>query len=218
MGRLRHHGHHHTRHHAADSADVTIDSVVASKVVSDTSEWATGDEEHRANVEDLAIGESATFDITVTIPHGTTPQVVITDTVPFTNGIMRVDSASVISVGANLNADVPSPAPVISDSQLGDGIDDTVVFDFGQVVNDPAGSSSTEDSQIVGQVVATLVDDSANQNGDALTNNGLVQFGSGLDASASAPVDVVEPEIGRARGCTPVTWPARTPPTACINK
>src|SRR5690625_2349223 len=54
-------------YHVGDSADVTIDSVVASKVVSDTSESATGDEEHRPNVEDLAIGESATFDITVTI-------------------------------------------------------------------------------------------------------------------------------------------------------
>ena len=179
---------------ADDSAVVTIDSVVVSKVVSATSEPATGDDEHRPGVHDLAIGESATFAITVTIPHGTTPQVVITDTVPFTNGIMRLDSASVVSVGANLSADTPNPVPVIGDNQLGDGIDDTASFDFGQVVNSGSGALGADD-QVVIQVTATLVDDTANANGDALTNTVLVQFGPGLDASASAPMDVVEPQL-----------------------
>src|SRR5699024_2657203 len=181
---------------AGHSATVTIDSVVVSKVISGTSELATGSGEHRPGIDDLAIGESATFDITVTIPHGTTPQVVITDTVPFTNGIVRLDSASVTATGANLAPANPNPAPVISDSQLGDGIDDTAQFDFGQVVNNGSGALGADD-QLVIEVTATLIDDTANTNahGGELSNNVLVQFGPGLDASPSAPMDVVEPQL-----------------------
>jgi len=174
------------------SDTVTVDSVVATKSVTATSEVETGSGQFRAGVPDLAVGESATFDITVTVPEGTTPQVVITDTVPYTNGVMRVHSASVVSVGANLTADTPSPAPLITDSQLSDAIDETVRFDFGQVDNAP-DNTVTDDDRIVVRVNATLVEELANVNGDALTNNVLVQFGSGLDASASADVDVVEP-------------------------
>ena len=178
----------------ADSGSdtVSVESVAVTKGVTATSETETGDSEFRPGVPDLVVGESATFDITVTIPEGTTPQVVITDTVPFSNGVMRVDSASVVSVGANLNPAVPSPVPAISDTQMADGIDDTVSFDFGQVDNTP-DNAVTVDDQIVVRVIATLVDETANVNDDDLTNNVLVQFGPGLDASASADVDVVEP-------------------------
>ncbi|MDZ7789009.1 MAG: hypothetical protein U5L08_00655 [Xanthomonadales bacterium] len=178
----------------ADSGSdtVSVESVAVTKSVTATSETETGDSEFRPGVPDLVVGESATFDITVTIPEGTTPQVVITDTVPFSNGVMRVDSASVVSVGGNLNPAVPSPVPAISDTQMVDGIDDTVSFDFGQVDNTPDNAVTAAD-RIVVRVEATLVDETANVNNDDLTNNVLVQFGPGLDASASADIDVVEP-------------------------
>ncbi len=177
---------------AAGAAAVTIDTVVLSKAVTATSETATGNAEFRAGIDDLAIGESATFRITATIPEGTTPQVVITDTLPFTNGVMRLDSATVIAVGANLTPAIPAPLPAISDTQLGDGIDDMASFDFGQVTNIPDGIVDAND-RIVVEVTATLVDVPANANGDPLTNSALVQFGAGLNASAGAAVDVVEP-------------------------
>ncbi|MBS3820322.1 MAG: isopeptide-forming domain-containing fimbrial protein, partial [Phycisphaerae bacterium] len=178
----------------ADSGSdtVSVESVAVTKGVTSTSEIETSDGEFRPGVPDLVVGESATFDITVTIPEGTTPQVVITDTVPFSNGLMRVDNASVVSVGGNLTPAVPSPSPAISDTQMGDGIADTVSFDFGQVDNTP-DNAVTADDRIVVRVEATLVDEAANVNDDDLTNNVLVQFGPGLDASASADVDVVEP-------------------------
>jgi uncharacterized repeat protein (TIGR01451 family)/fimbrial isopeptide formation D2 family protein len=181
--------------HAASGSDtVNVESVAVSKAVTATSETETGNNEFRAGIPDLVVGESATFDITVTLPEGTTPEVIITDTVPFSNGLMRVDSASVESVGGNLTPTVPSPVPAISDTQMGDSIADTVNFDFGQVDNTPDNAVTAAD-RIVVRVNATLVDESANANGDELTNNVLVQFGPGLDASASAGVDVVEPVL-----------------------
>lgn len=179
-------------HAASDPAPVSIPGVGIVKSVIATSEAQTGDSEFRAGVEDLVVGEQATFEIVATLPEGTTPQVVLTDTLPFSNGVMRIDAARVLPIGSNLTADDPSPPAVISDAQLGDGIADTVSFDFGQVANAPDGVVDAGD-RIVIEVDATLVDVPANANGDPLTNTALVQFGPGLNASANAGVDVVEP-------------------------
>ena len=179
---------------ATGNANVTVPGVGLIKSVVATDEPQTGAGGFRPAIDDLVVGESATFEIVATLPEGTTPQLVITDTLPFTNGVMRLDAASVISVGANLTADDPTPPPIISDSQLADGIDDTVSFDFGQVVNVADGVVDAEDGVVI-QVTATLVDVAANANGDALTNTALVQFGPGLNASDSADVDVVEPVL-----------------------
>jgi len=177
---------------AAGSANVNVPGVGLTKSVITTDEIDTGTGEFRPTIDDLVVGESATFEVVATLPEGTTPQLVISDTVPFSNGVMRLDSASVISVGANLTPDNAAPSGVISDAQLGDSINDTVSFDFGQVINAADGVVDADDRVVI-EVVATLVDEAANDNGDALTNNALVQFGPGLDASASADIDVVEP-------------------------
>lgn len=181
---------------ASGSDSVAIDSVVVTKTVDkdDTSEGATGETEFRADVPDLAVGESASFFVTVTIPEGTTPTVEIIDTVPYSNGVMRIDDAQVVgNIGSNLTADNDPPVRTISNSQLTDTIDDTVSFDFGQVVNSSTDNTVTADDQIVVRIDATLVNETANTNGDLLANNVLVRFGTGLDASDSADVDVVEP-------------------------
>ena len=174
------------------TAVVTIPGVGLVKRVSATDQAASGDAQHRAGVADLLIGERATFEITATLPEGQTPLFVLTDTLPFTNGIMRVESARVVSVGVNLQPDDLAPAPAVSDEQLGDGIEDTVRFDFGAVTNTPDGVTDAGD-QVVVEVTGMLVDSALNVNADALSNSVLVQFGSGLDASATAPLDVVEP-------------------------
>ena len=177
---------------AAGGANVNVPGVGLTKSVITTDEIDTGNSEFRPTIDDLVVGESATFEIVVTLPEGTTPQLVISDTVPFSNGVMRLDSANIISVGARLTPGNAAPPAMISDAQRTDGINDTVSFDFGQVVNTADGVVDARD-QVVIQVSATLVDEAANANSDALTNNALVQFGSGLDASASADIDVVEP-------------------------
>ena len=174
------------------SAPIGVTPVTLGKTVVATSLGYTSDGEVRPGVADLAIGETATFHITATIPEGTAPQVVITDTVPYTNGRMQVLSGSVVSTGSGMTIGTLAPTPVISDVQLADGINDTISFDFGQVIN-PAGNNTPTPQTIVVEVVARLVDHADNANNDQLTNTASVQFGPGLNGSAQAGVDVVEP-------------------------
>lgn len=178
------------------TAPIGVTPVTLGKSVVATSLGYTGDGQVRPGVADLAIGETATFRITATIPEGTAPQVVITDVVPSTAvGRMEVLSGSVVSTGSGMTIATPSPLPVITDAQLGDGIADTISFNFGQVVN-PVGNNTPTPQTIVVEVIARLVDHADNANNDQLTNNANVQFGPGLNGSASAGVDVVEPLLG----------------------
>lgn len=173
-------------------APITVTPVTLGKVVHSTSLGYTGDGQVRAGAPDLAIGEVATFRITATIPEGTAPQVLITDTVPYTNGRMEVLSGSVVSTGSGMTIAIPSPVPAISDAQLGDGINDTISFNFGAVTN-PIGNNTPTPQTIVVEVAARLLDHPDNATGDQLTNTATVQFGPGLNGTASAGVDVVEP-------------------------
>lgn len=171
------------------NAPIGVQEVTLAKVVSSTNQAFTGDGQVRPGVPDLAIGEFVTFDITATIPEGTTPQLVISDTLPYTNGVMRVQSGSVNSTGTGMTIATPNPLPAISDVQLLDGINDTISFDFGQIIN-PVGNGP---QTIVVSVLAQLVNNVANATGDQLTNTAHVSFGTGLDGTATAEVDVVEP-------------------------
>lgn len=174
-------------------APIAVTPVTLGKAVVDTSLPYTGDGEVRPGIADLVIGETATFHITATIPEGTTAgNVIITDTVPYTNGRMEVLSGSVVSTGSGMTIATPNPTPVITDAQLGDGINDTISFNFGQIIN-PVGNNTPTPQTIVVAVVARLVDHGDNTNGDQLTNNATVQFGPGLSGTAQAGVDVVEP-------------------------
>lgn len=174
------------------NAPIGVTPVTLGKAVVDTSLPYTGDGAVRPGIADLAIGETATFHITATIPEGTAPQLVITDTVPYTNGVMEVVSGRVVSTGSGMTIATLNPVPIISDAQLGDGFDDTISFDFGQVIN-PVGNNTPTPQTIVVEVVARLLDLPANTNNDQLTNHATVQFGGGSDGTATAGVDVVEP-------------------------
>ena len=177
-------------------APINIDSVSLNKAVVATSEPSTGSDKGDPLLDDLTIGETATFVITATIPEGTTPLVIISDSLPFTDGIMEFVSASPLPlpVDSNLSLEFPAPSADISDAQLSDGINDTVSFDFGQVINLADGSRDAND-QIKIEVIGRLINVTQNTTGDLLTNTALVQFGPGLSGSANARIDVVEPRL-----------------------
>ncbi|MGB7453075.1 MAG: hypothetical protein WBM36_13195, partial [Lysobacterales bacterium] len=179
------------------SADATVDvqSIVLNKAVTGTSQLSTGTSQFRATLDDLTIGETVDFEIIATLPEGTTPQVLISDTMPWTNGVMEIVSATVVSVGTNLATGLIPPSPAtLTDLQLSDGVNDSASFDFGQVVNTADGVSDEKD-EIRVSVTGLLLDRAPNQSGDLLTNTALVQFGPGLNASASAQVDAVAPVL-----------------------
>ena len=185
------------RNDYTQSADATVDvqSIVLNKAVTGTSQLSTGTSQFRATLDDLTIGETVDFEIIATLPEGTTPQVLISDTMPWTNGVMEIVSATVVSVGTNLATGLIPPSPAtLMDLQLSDGVNDSASFDFGQVVNTADGVSDEKD-EIRVSVTGLLLDRAPNQSGDLLTNTALVQFGPGLNASASAQVDAVAPVL-----------------------
>jgi len=141
-------------HTHSDGATVAISQVQLAKTVFATSDAASGSAQFNVAQPDVLIGETVTYRVTATLPEGSTPQVVISDTLPYSNGVMQVVSASVISVGGNLSPTTASPLPTISDVQLADGINDTVSFDFGATTNTADGVSDGND-QIVIEIVAS---------------------------------------------------------------
>lgn len=175
----------------SDSADLDITAVTLAKTLFSSSLSFTQSAEVRPAVADLTIGEIATFRVTATIPEGTTPQVVIADQLPFAGGVLEVLSGSVVSISPSLTAANANPVPTITDAQLADGINDRIEFDFGQVQNPPAAGEDT----IVVEVVARVRDLPSNASGDQLTNTASVQYGAGLSGTATAPLDLVEPQL-----------------------
>ncbi len=195
-------------YHATGTATVTIASPQIAKVAATTSEGSTGSSEHDPTLPDLTIGETATFEITITLPEGTTPEVIITDSLPANaTGVMEVVSTALEHMGANLSPANAPPVVTVSDANLADGIDDTVVFDFGQVVNTPDGVTDDAD-RIVVSVTARLKDVANNADGNALSNSALLQYGTGLQASDTAEVEVVEPALSISKTASPSTGDA----------
>lgn len=120
-----------------------------SKSIISTSETSTGSAEHNAGIEDLTVGEAATYRLVVTVPEVTSSQIVITDNLPATAaGVMEVVSIDSVTIGANLNTAL-NPFGTISDANLGDGINDTVIWDFGQVVNSDTDGVTDDDDRII---------------------------------------------------------------------
>ncbi|WP_457668343.1 isopeptide-forming domain-containing fimbrial protein [Thiolapillus sp.] len=182
-------------YHASSTANLAIAGAVMGKSLLSTSEPSTGSAEHNAGIEDLTIGETATYRLVVTVPEGTSQQIVVTDSLPASAaGVMEVVSVDSVTVGGNL-ATANSPGGTISDANLGDGINDTVIWDFGQVVNQATDGVTDDDDRIIIVLTARLVDAPSNADGDRLTNTALVQFGPGLTATATVDIDVVEPRI-----------------------
>ncbi|MEM6705195.1 MAG: IPTL-CTERM sorting domain-containing protein [Acidobacteriota bacterium] len=177
-----------------DDATVSVDSPTMLKTVIATSEASTGTSQGGTE-DDLTIGETVTYRLTVTVPEGTSNQILIRDSLPASaQAVLEYVSASVFDVGMNLTATIPNPTPVVQDLNLGDGRNDTVELDFGTVTN--AGDMAvTNEDRIFVDVVARVVDVPANAGGDTATNTGLVQFGAGLNATDTAVVDLVEPVL-----------------------
>ena len=155
-------------------------------------------------IEDLTIGEVVTYRLTATLGRGTTDQVRINDVLDIANGRLDIRSVSVSagpalsrSDGRAWDADVAT-----TDSQGGDGYNDTVQIDFGTVVNDASGTGA--DEQIVVLIEAVVVNDVENQNGDVINNEGELRFLQDTDEDGiqeqqsltdDIDVEIVEPEV-----------------------
>ena len=165
------------------------------KTVSATSLPETGSSAHNPANPDLAIGETVTYTVTVTLPEGQINGVVITDVAPATAaGVIELQSAIVTAQGANLSPLLVGTTGTLSDALLSDGLNDTATFSLGTIANVPDNVANADDTLTI-TVVGVLRDLPANADGDTLTNIATLQYASGPDQSASASVDVVEPTL-----------------------
>lgn len=177
-------------------ADFKVLDVGIAKAITTTSQDHTGTNQHQAGVPDLTIGEEVTYEIITTLPEGVVSQLIITDTVPFGTAVMELLTATVSQVGNNITLSGPVPTAIITDTHLGDGVNDTAVFDFGIDVRDDSNNlPPNDDDRVFITITARVKDLPVNQDGNSATNHVLVQFGPGLDGGASAPADVVEPQL-----------------------
>lgn len=189
-----------------DKSKIKISDPAIAKSIASTTIAATVDGEHRANIEDLTIGEEVTFELVVTIPEGNSTGVTITDNLPTSpDGILSVQSSCVKSfgtgAGSNLTSTVftPSTATLCPNSYGThnntdtDAYNDQVVFDFGDITNTSDGVENDKD-KIVLQVVAKVEGDTTNQDGAALQNSAVAKTGSNTQ-TGSVDFDIVVPDL-----------------------
>ncbi|MEI6160173.1 MAG: hypothetical protein WCP77_10090, partial [Roseococcus sp.] len=195
-----------------DTATVEVAAVQIAKAVVATSIPETTSAKGNPSLPDLAIGETVTFDITVTLPEGQVLDLVLQDLLPLTPGKLKVLEAQVVSVGANIRDVLVNllalPTGVITDRNS-DGILDTVTWTApGSVINIADNISDAKD-QIVLRVVATVPDVSVNSAGERLTNTAKATYSVGsvgtVTEQATAAVELVEPKFTLNKTVSPTT-------------
>ena len=166
------------------------------KVITSTSQPETSDGEFNSANPDVTVGEQVTYDLIVTLPEGT-GSVVVVDQLPTGLGVVSFTSAS-IALGSNISTE--DPGDVFAEDTNGDGFADSLVFDFGDVIN--VGDNVTDaGDQIVITVVGTVVDLPVNAAGVQLTNAASLDFEDGLSVlTDSETIDVVEPVLTFDKG------------------
>ncbi|WP_043362975.1 isopeptide-forming domain-containing fimbrial protein [Belnapia sp. F-4-1] len=183
-----------------DTASVTVLPTIA-KAVTATSLAATTRAQGDATIDDVAIGETVTYTITLRLPKGVMSQVHLDDLLPTLGGQIKAVSASVTGIGGNVSGTRPAlnQAATLSDGN-GDGVADTLSFDFGTVATAVDNVSDAKDTITV-QVVGQLTKNAANAAGDVLVNTARVSAadpsspGSRISQEATAKIEVVEPHL-----------------------
>ena len=142
---------------------------------------------------EFTIGEEFTYDLVVTLPDGTTPDLVVEDDIPvglevLSYNLITTSGAGGSRLAADFDGTLPAPIVTMVGSSGGD-----ITFDFGdtsvvaEYPNDPDNNSF----QI--QIEVRMLNVIGNQHGDTLTNSAEVQYSSGSAVTNTVDVLVIEP-------------------------
>jgi len=172
---------------ASDSVNFTVPGATFSKSLFSTSETATSN-------PNVAIGETITYALLVTLPEGTTPDLSILDQLP--PGLAYLSHTIVttaVGSGSLLAADFAGtvPTPVRSGS-TGDGDDQTFTFTAITV----SGDNNVNNNRFLLLVTAQVLDVPGNSNGDVLTNTAVFDISTDGQPPSTPPgvnTTVVEP-------------------------
>jgi len=172
-----------------------FDAKIAKQVESSTQAHTSAND----GAEELTIGEEATFLLTVTLPEGPTTSLTVTDELPFNGIVMEAVDAEVLALPEDTHLTFPNTpiaTPVFEDRFFSDGLDDTVVFDFGGAIqNSPADGVTDDRDRVFMRLTGVVKDLPVNQNLAEDTNVARIQFGEGLSGTDQAPLRVVEPLV-----------------------
>eukprot|EP00163_Fabomonas_tropica_P025702 TRINITY_DN44_c0_g1_i4.p1 TRINITY_DN44_c0_g1~~TRINITY_DN44_c0_g1_i4.p1 ORF type:complete len:3443 (+),score=328.59 TRINITY_DN44_c0_g1_i4:520-10848(+) len=182
---------------ASDGATVTRASPSVSLAIVGDSISATAFNHLGGGRMDVSVGEHVTFHANVTLPEGRNP-FSVTVQLPTGAQVLEVVSSRVFYIGSQVSSPLLSEgnAGTASNSD-GDGLNDRVVFSFGDMINSPDGVSNEKDVVVV-EVVAEVSDVAANAQADVMTTQAHLDFDtpSGTTrVSASEAVDLVEPQL-----------------------
>ena len=194
---------------ASTTDTVTIGIPDLDKVITGSSLADTGSSQFRPGNPDLAIGERLFYNLVVTVPTGGT-LVRVSDTLLGTGatGLLQLVGTPVITLGTGVTATIAAPTLVQVDTN-GDGVVDSLFWDFGTVTSTGAGGTITI---AVSALTLDRADGTArpgNSAGDLLALPASLNYGSGTD-TASVSVDIVEPRVTLAKAVSPATGEAGT--------
>ncbi|MCC6146446.1 MAG: isopeptide-forming domain-containing fimbrial protein [Anaerolineaceae bacterium] len=164
---------------AADGTSFTISDPLFSKSIALTSAPHTVD-------PSVAIGETITFALQITLPEGTTPSLHIPDDLPaglqFVVGSVQVDTTGFAGTVGTVTV-TPVAPPVGSGDDLDITIGSTVVT---------ANNNDTDNSFII-RFQAAVLNEAGSQDGTALVNSAYLEVGSITTPASTAQANVVEP-------------------------
>ncbi len=169
---------------SADDAEFSVPEFEKSLV--STSLADTGAAEYLPANEDLTIGEIVTYQLTATVPNGTTAPVIISDSMPAN---LEIVSATVLSIGADIGGSA------IAVGGAGSITGSNVSFNFGTLTVADDDTVDEDANRIVIEIEAVVVNDAANSDGDVKQNSANFSFGGSTALTDTVAVDIVEPEI-----------------------
>jgi LPXTG-site transpeptidase (sortase) family protein len=152
----------------------------------------------------VAIGETITFDLVITLPEGTTPSIHIYDDLPA--GLQYIVETPTVIPAPGFIGSIPTPTVAPATPPAGNGQDVTV--DFTAITVDPDGDPANDHLTV--RFRAVVLNDLANQDGGSLLNTATMTV-AGTDYSDDATASIVEPVLTIAKSVTdPYPGPGQT--------
>jgi large repetitive protein len=184
---------------AIDCDTFNIFDVGVEKTVIATDQSHTDGLSAPAETEPLTIGEQVTFRIVTTLPEAQVTQFQILDSLPSSAVVLRYDAVQNIAWGADITVANGAPTITVLDRD-GDGLEGTVVLDFGDNVTQLLNGTTDIHDTISFEVLATIVDIPRNQDGDLSANIAQAQFGPQASGTPTIVTDqwkvtIVEPAL-----------------------
>ncbi len=199
----------------AYGATTTQALAISGLTVIATSETFTPDPS--GGVEPLAIGETVTYELVITVPEGVSSQTGSNDFVSFTlpAGLQYISSSALIrsvidstmssvTLAGNISTSDTAIVPTVDDA--GSITGQSLTFDLGNVTNndDDAG-----EEQIIVTITALVLNTDANTSGHSLVTTGAVNYlneaAAPQTASANHSSKVLQPDLALTHTATPAT-------------